>query len=97
MKPSFEAGEVVYNSLSGKGIILGEWGNWVDTDERGIEMAINGAGIYDLQFKSGEMRSVNVCWRSRWHRQAKIGSKTCMATSILVRDCPGPWQLTEAN
>ena len=75
MKPSFKAGEVVYNSLSGEGIILDEWGNWIDTDERGVEMPVNGAGIYDVRFKSGETRGINVCWLSRGHRQAMIGSK----------------------
>jgi hypothetical protein len=34
MKQSFKAGEVVHNALSGEGITLGEWGDWVDIDER---------------------------------------------------------------
>jgi hypothetical protein len=75
VKQSFKAGEVVHNALSGEGIILGEWGDLVDIDERGIELAIHGAGVYDVQFKSGEVRSVNLCWLSRWQRQAKSGAK----------------------
>jgi hypothetical protein len=34
-------------------------------DERGNELPVNGAGIFEVQFKSGESRSINGCWLSR--------------------------------
>jgi hypothetical protein len=67
MKGSFKAGEVVYHSRLGEGTILDEWGSWIDLDERGKELLVNGAGIFEVQFKSGESRSINGCWLSLRH------------------------------
>ena len=44
-RPSFEVGEVVSPSRFGVGVILNEWRNWTDTDERGVKLPVNGAGV----------------------------------------------------
>ena len=72
---SFKAGDIVSHSRLGEGTILDEWGSWIDLDERGNELPVNGAGIFEVQFKSGESRSINSCWLSRAAGQAISGSK----------------------
>ena len=43
MKRSFKPGDPVYHSRLGFGVIVEQWGAWVDIDERGKELAINGS------------------------------------------------------
>jgi len=73
MKPSFKAGDVVYHSRLGEGVILAEWGSW--TDKRGKEMRVNGAGIYEVQFKTDGTRCINGCWLAPDSRAASSGAK----------------------
>jgi hypothetical protein len=62
MKQSFKAGDIVSHSRLGEGTILDEWGSWIDLDEHGNELPVNGSGVYEVQFKTGRTLSVNRCW-----------------------------------
>ena len=44
---SFKAGDIVCHSRFGLGAIEDEWGSWVDIDDKGNELMVNGAGIYN--------------------------------------------------
>jgi hypothetical protein len=74
-RQSFRAGEVVYHSRLGEGTILDEWGSWIDLDERGNELPVNGAGIYEVEFKTGRTLSVNRCWLALGSRAARSQAK----------------------
>ena len=80
-RQSSRVGEVVYHSRLGEGTILDEWGSWIDLDERGTELPIKGAGIYEVQFKTGRTLSVNRCWLA-------LGSRAVSSQAKPV------WQLT---
>jgi hypothetical protein len=72
---AFKAGEVVCHSRFGLGHIIDEWGNWIDVDERGRQLPVNGAGIYEVRFKSGEVRRINRGWLSRGREETRSGAK----------------------
>ena len=48
---SFKASDIVCHSRFGLGAIEDEWGWWVDIDDKGNELMVNGAGIYEVQFE----------------------------------------------
>jgi hypothetical protein len=62
IKRSFKAGDVVQHSRLGFGVVLEEWGAWVDVDDRGKALAINGAGIYETEFLNHDRRSASSNW-----------------------------------
>jgi hypothetical protein len=65
MRRSFKAGDIVSHSRFGLGAIEDEWGSWVDIDDKGNELMVNGAGIYEVQFESeAKPRSINGSWLS---------------------------------
>ena len=72
-RQSFKAGDIVYRL--GEGTILDEWGSWIDLDERGNELPVKGAGIYEVQFKTGRTLSVNRCWLALGSRAVESGAK----------------------
>ncbi|SRR5258707_10429219 len=56
----FKPGDSVYHSRLGFGVIIEAWGCWVDVDpEHGNEMVVNGARIFDVEFRDSGRRSVN--------------------------------------
>jgi hypothetical protein len=78
---SFKAGDIVCHSRLGEGTILDEWGAWIAADERGNELPVNGAGIYEVQFRTGRTLSVNCCWLA-------LGSPAVVSGAKPI------WQLT---
>jgi|ERR1700756_769883 hypothetical protein len=58
MKQSLKAGQPVYHERLGRGVVLDEWGSWVELFE-GKELAVSGKGIFEVQFSAGGQRSVN--------------------------------------
>lgn len=67
--------QVVHHSRFGLGAILDEWGVWVDVDDRGNELVINGVDIYEVKFNNGEVRSINGCWLAHGSRAVSSGAK----------------------
>jgi hypothetical protein len=59
MKGSFKPGQPVYHQRLGRGVVLEEWGAWLDVDDRGNELPINGKGIFEVKFSAGGQRSIN--------------------------------------
>jgi hypothetical protein len=57
----FKPGDPVYHSRLGFGVIVEEWGCWLDSDPNhgGTELAVNGAGIFEVHFDGAGRRSVN--------------------------------------
>jgi hypothetical protein len=56
----FKPGDSVYHSRLGVGTIVAEWGYWTDLDpEHGNELIVNGAKIFDVEFRDSGRRSVN--------------------------------------
>jgi hypothetical protein len=63
---SFKAGDLVCHSRFGLGAIEDEWGSWVDIDDKGNELMVNGAGIYEVRFEhEPKPRSINGSWLSQ--------------------------------
>ena len=81
MKRSFKPGQPVYHERLGRGVVVEEWGAWVDVDERGNELPVNGAGIYEVQFRTGRTLSVNRRWLA-------LGSPAVVSGAKPI------WQLT---
>jgi hypothetical protein len=62
MKRTFKPGEAVYHLRLGLGVAVEEWGAWIDVDDRGNQLAVNGVGIFEIQFENGRKRSINADW-----------------------------------
>ena len=54
---SFKAGDVVCHSRFGLGAIEDGWGSWLDIDDKGNELMVNGAGIYEVRFEHEPKRT----------------------------------------
>ncbi len=59
VKRSFKPGQSVYHQRLGRGVVVEEWGAWVEVDDRGNQLAVNGKGIFEIQFPNGGQRSIN--------------------------------------
>jgi hypothetical protein len=59
MKRSFKPGQLVYHQRLGRGVVVEEWGTWVEVVDRGKQLPINGKGIFEVQFSDGGQRSIN--------------------------------------
>jgi len=59
MKESFKPGQSVYHERLGRGVVIEEWGAWLDVDDRGKQLPINGKGIFEVKFSAGGQRSIN--------------------------------------
>jgi hypothetical protein len=66
MKRSLEPGAVVRHPRLGFGVVVEQWGAWVDTDELGNHLAMSGSGIYDVEFETHGRRSVSSDWLQLW-------------------------------
>jgi hypothetical protein len=62
MKQAFKPGEVVYHLRLGIGVVVESWGSWVDVDDRGNRLVVNGAGVIEVQFENGRLHSINAHW-----------------------------------
>ena len=72
---SFKTGDIVYHARFGFGVIEEEWGSWLDVDEKGNEVPVNGASVYEVRFENGKTRSINRCWLALGPRAASSGAK----------------------
>ena len=59
MKKLFKVGDPVYHSRLGFGVVLEQWGSWIDIDERGKELTVNGEAIFDVKFDGSGIRAVS--------------------------------------
>jgi hypothetical protein len=62
VKRTFKPGEAVHHLRLGIGVVVEEWGSWVDVDDRGNQLVVNGAGIFQIQFENGDRRSLHRDW-----------------------------------
>jgi hypothetical protein len=61
-RTTFKPGEVVSHLRLGIGVVVSEWGSWVDVDDRGIQLVVNGSGIFEVEFENGRQRSISAHW-----------------------------------
>jgi hypothetical protein len=64
-KRSFKSGDAVRHSRLGVGTVVDEWGAWVEVNDLGKALEMNGAGIYDVEFTNHGRRSVKADWLTR--------------------------------
>jgi hypothetical protein len=66
MKRSLESGAVVRHPRLGVGVVVGQWGAWLHTDESGKQLEMTGSGVYDVDFETHGLRSVSSDWLQLW-------------------------------
>jgi hypothetical protein len=59
MKRSFKPGQLVYHERLGRGVVLEEWGSFVDIDDRGNELPVSGKGIFEVKFPASGQHNIN--------------------------------------
>jgi hypothetical protein len=82
VKRTFKPGEIVYHLRLGVGLVVEEWGSWVDVDDRGNRLVVNGAGVFEVQFQTGRLRSINAHWLQPRNNE-RAPSKPCMFGAVL--------------
>ena len=55
----FEQGNRGVTQAVEAGVHVEEWGAWVEVDDRGNQLAVNGKGIFEIQFPDRGQRSIN--------------------------------------
>jgi hypothetical protein len=63
MKRSLKPGQPVYHQRLGRGVVVEEWGAWVDVDDRGNQLAVNGKGIPRPTLSTPHRPLWNICDR----------------------------------
>jgi hypothetical protein len=61
-RQSFKLGQLVKHPRLGRGVVVDEWGAWIDLDDCGRELPVNGKGIYEVDFRAAGQLAVNSVW-----------------------------------
>jgi hypothetical protein len=62
MKQTYKAGQLVRHPRLGVGVVIDGWGSWIDRDDCGRELPVNGKEIYEVKFRDAGQLAVNSVW-----------------------------------